>query len=50
MLGRIQETDLSVPYRQGGYFYYSRTQEGKQYPIQCRKASSLDAPEHVRST
>jgi oligopeptidase B len=47
MLGRIQETDLSVPYREAGYFYYSRTEEGKQYPILCRKQSSLEAPEEV---
>jgi len=47
MLGRIQETDLSVPYREQGYFYYSRTEAGKQYPILCRKQSSLEAPEEV---
>ena len=47
MLGRIQETDLSVPYREAGYFYYSRTEEGKQYAILCRKRSSLEAPEEV---
>jgi oligopeptidase B len=47
MLARIQETDLSVPYREGGYFYYSRTEEGKQYPILCRKKESLEAPEEV---
>ncbi len=47
MKGRIQETDLSVPYRLGNYFYYSRTEEGKQYPIRCRKHGSLDAPEEV---
>jgi oligopeptidase B len=47
MLGRIQQTDLSVPYRRRGWFYYSRTEEGKQYPIQCRKKGSLDAPEEV---
>ena len=47
MLGRIQETDLSVPYREAGYFYYSRTEEGRQYPILCRKQSSLEAPEEV---
>jgi oligopeptidase B len=46
MLGRIKETDLSVPYRQGGYFYYSRTEQGKQYPIICRK-KGLDASEQV---
>jgi oligopeptidase B len=47
MLGRIKETDLSVPYRQAGYFYYSRTEKGKQYPIYCRKKGSLDAAEQV---
>jgi oligopeptidase B len=47
LLGRIQETDLSVPYREAGYFYYSRTEEGKQYPILCRKPSRLEAPEEV---
>ena len=47
MKGRIQETDLSVPYRYGDYFYYSRTEEGKQYPVRCRKRGSLDAPEEV---
>ena len=47
MLGRIKQTDLSVPYRDGGYWYYSRTEEGKQYPIHCRKPGSLDAEEEV---
>lgn len=47
MLARIQETDLSVPYRKGAYYYYSRTETGKAYPIYCRQAGSLDAPETV---
>ena len=47
MLGHIKQTDLSVPVRRGDYFYYSRTEEGKQYPIQCRKKGSLDAKEEV---
>jgi oligopeptidase B len=47
MLGRIKETDLSVPYRDGGWFYYSRTQKGEQYPIYCRKKGSLEGPEEV---
>ena len=47
MLGRIQQTDLSVPVRRGDYLYYSRTEEGKQYPIQCRRKGSMDAPEEV---
>ena len=47
MLGRIKQTDLSVPIRRDGYYYYSRTEEGKQYPIQCRRKGSMDAPEEV---
>jgi oligopeptidase B len=35
---RTQETDLSVPVRKGGYWYYNRTEEGKQYGIHCRRA------------
>jgi oligopeptidase B len=37
MLGRIQQTDLSVPYRLRGYLYFTRTEEGKQYPIHYRR-------------
>src|SRR5438477_2061592 len=40
MLSHIKETDLSVPVRRGGFLYYSRTEEGKQYPIQCRRKGS----------
>ena len=47
MLGRIKQTDLSVPIRQGAFLYYSRTEEGKQYPIHCRRKGSMDAPEEV---
>jgi oligopeptidase B len=47
MLARIKETDLSVPYRDHGWYYYYRTEKGKQYPIWCRKKGSLDAPEEV---
>jgi oligopeptidase B len=47
LLSRIQETDVQVPFRMGGFYYYSRTEKGKQYPILCRKAGSLDAPEQV---
>jgi oligopeptidase B len=47
MLGRIQETDANVPYRKGRFHYYSRTEQGKQYPIHCRKQGSLDAAEEV---
>ena len=47
MLGRIKETDLSVPFRDHGYWYYNRTEKGKSYPIRLRKKGSLDAPEEV---
>ncbi|HET9134391.1 MAG TPA: S9 family peptidase [Gemmatimonadales bacterium] len=42
MLGRIKETDLSVPYRRGDWWYYSRTEEGKQYPIHCRRRGAME--------
>lgn len=47
MLARIKETDLSVPYQQGNYYYYSRTESGKSYPIHCRKKGNLDADEEI---
>src|SRR5208282_332836 len=42
-----KETDVDVPYKEGEYFYYSRTEAGKQYPIRCRKKGSLEAREEV---
>jgi oligopeptidase B len=45
MLGRILQTDLSVPYRLRGYLYFTRTEEGKQYPIHARKRDAESAPE-----
>jgi oligopeptidase B len=47
MLGRIKQTDLSVPSRIGEYFYYSRTEEGKQYPYMCRRKGSMDGSEEI---
>ena len=47
MLGRIKQTDQQVPYRDHGYYYYTRTVEGKQYPIFARKKGSLAAPEEI---
>jgi oligopeptidase B len=47
MLSHIKQTDVNVPYRRDGYFYYTRTEEGKQYPIFCRKKGSVDAREEV---
>jgi len=47
MRGRIKEEDYTVPVKDGGYYYYDRTEEGKQYSIQCRKKGKLDAAEEV---
>lgn len=47
MLGRIRQTDTSVPVKLGDYYYYVRTEQGKQYAIHCRKHGSLTAPETI---
>jgi oligopeptidase B len=47
MLGRIKQTDLGVPTRRGEFLYYSRTEEGKQYPWMCRRKGRMDATEEV---
>ncbi len=47
MLGRIRQTDLSVPVRRGDYLYYARTEEGRQYTIQCRKKGNMEAGEEI---
>jgi oligopeptidase B len=47
MLGRIKETDLSVPYRDGAWWYYTRTEEGKAYPIYARRPGAPTAPEEI---
>ncbi len=47
ILSRIRQTDLTVPVKDGEYFYYLRTEEGRQYPIWCRKKGSTEAPEEI---
>jgi oligopeptidase B len=47
MLGRIKEDDSQVPVPRDGWFYYSRTERGKPYPIFARKKGSLEAPEEI---
>jgi oligopeptidase B len=47
ILAHIKQTDETAPVRDGAYFYYARTVEGRQYPIFCRKHGTLDAPEEV---
>jgi oligopeptidase B len=45
--GRIKQTDMSVPYKRDDYFYYTRYEEGKEYPIYARKRGALGAPEEI---
>ena len=47
MKGRIKETDLSVPERIDQYFYYTRTEAGRQYPIHCRRQGSVQSTEEI---
>jgi oligopeptidase B len=47
MISHVKETDINVPYHQGGYFYYSRWEKGKQYPIFARKKGSVAAAEAI---
>ncbi|WKZ68861.1 MAG: S9 family peptidase [Melioribacteraceae bacterium] len=47
IIGRIKQDDQSVPYKKNGYYYYTKYEEGKEYPIYCRKKGSLDAEEEV---
>ena len=47
MISHIKETDVNVPYRQDGYFYYSRTVQGMQYPIYARKPKTVEAKEEI---
>ena len=45
--GRIKQTDMSVPYKENGYFYLTRYEEGKEYPIHSRKKENLEASEEI---
>lgn len=47
MKSRILENDSTAPYKKGSYFYYTRFEKGKDYPIYCRKKQSLSAPEEI---
>ncbi|WKW11949.1 S9 family peptidase [Pseudogemmatithrix spongiicola] len=47
IVARIKEDDDSVPVKDGGWFYQSRTFKGKQYPVHLRRRGSLDAPEET---
>jgi len=47
IVGRIKQDDASVPYRERGYWYYTRYETGKDYPIHARRKGSMDAPEEI---
>lgn len=47
IVGRIKQTDESVPYKSNGYWYYTRFEKGGEYPIYCRKKETLKADEEV---
>ncbi len=47
MVGRIPQKDVSVPYTLRGYSYYTRYEEGKEYPVYCRKKTEKNAPEEI---
>lgn len=47
IVGRIKQDDQSVPLLDNGFYYYTRYEEGKEYPIHCRKEGSLEAEEQV---
>ncbi len=47
IVGRIKQTDESVPYKKNGYWYYTRYEQGQEYPIYCRKKGELTAPEEI---
>ena len=47
IIGRIKQTDESVPYKDNGYWYYTRYEQGQEYPIYCRKKETLEAAEEI---
>ena len=47
MVGRIKQNDESVPYKNNGYWYYSRFKKGQEYPIHCRRKGTMSAAEEI---
>jgi oligopeptidase B len=45
MLSHVKQTDVSVPFRDGEWWYYTRTEEGRQYAIHCRREGTVAAPD-----
>ena len=50
MLGRVKETDVSVPYRENGYLYWNATEKGKSYPVFMRRRAASGGRDEVVST
>lgn len=47
LVGRVKQTDMSVPFKENGYYYITRYEEGQEYPIHSRKKGTMEAPEEV---
>ena len=47
IVGRIKQDDVSYPVKRNGYYYYTRYEEGKEYPIYCRRKDNMDNPEQI---
>ncbi|MBA2597556.1 MAG: oligopeptidase B, partial [Chloroflexia bacterium] len=47
IVGRVQRTDTRIPFQMGDVFYYTRTEDGRDYDILCRKRGGLEAPEEI---
>ena len=47
IVGRIKQDDVSYPIKRNGYYYYSRYEEGKEYPVYCRRKDNMDNPEQI---
>jgi oligopeptidase B len=47
IIGRIKQTDESVPYKDNGFWYYTRYEQGQEYPIYCRKQGTLEGAEEI---
>ena len=47
IVGRIKQDDVSYPVKRNGYYYYSRYEEGKEYPLYCRRKDNMENPEQI---
>src|SRR5689334_9816004 len=47
IIGRIKQKDESVPYKKNGYWYYTRFEEGQEYPVYCRKKGTMEGAEEI---